>query len=450
LIHWPFGETGMLEGYGSEIAIAYTRDNSAIYVQAPFGGDIPRLAKVDVKSAKVLEIVASDPKACIWYQLDMTLFYKPQILFNPQTREVQAVGFNYLIPRWKVLAPEFKKDFELLSKKQQGVFEIVSRDLEDKLWTVKYFSDSGSGTFYLYDRGKKKLTFLYETASHLNQFKLARMKPVVIKARDGWDIPSYLMLPVGVPAKKLPLVVIPHGGPWARDDWWFDEESQLYANRGYAVLKPNFRGSTGFGKKHLNAGIGQLGVGVMQHDITDAVKWAIKEGIADPKRIGILGGSYGGYAVLAGLVFTPDMYTCGVDVCGPTNIREQLLKMPAWWEIIKTRWVRRIDENILTDDAVNRRISPYYHVDKITAGLLIMHGTRDPRVAISESQQIVKTMREQNREVSFIVYPDEGHIFSRPANNADMFMRIERFLAKHLGGRAMPWKEIPGTSAQVK
>lgn len=450
LIHWPFGETGLLEGYGSEIAIAFTKDNNAIFVQAAFSGDIPQLAKVDVKTGKVLEIVASDPKACIWSRMGLTLYDKPVVLFHPETREVQAVGFYYLKPSWKTLIPEFKKDFELLSRKHQGVFKIDSRDLEDKLWTVKYLSDSGSGAFYLYDRSKKKLMFLYETEAHLKKFKLSELKPVVIKARDGWDIPSYLMLPVGVPPKNLPLLVMPHGGPWARDEWGFDEISQLFANRGYAVLKPNFRGSAGFGKKHLNAGIGQWGVGVMQNDITDAVKWMIKEGIADPKRIGIFGGSYGGYAVLAGLAFTPDLYACGVDLYGPSNVRSSINSMPPWWEIIKTRWIRRIDEKVMTDDAVNRRISPLFHVDKITAKLLILHGANDPRVAISESRQIVETMRKHKRDVTYVVYPDEGHGFVIPANIADALMRIEVFLAKHLGGRAMPWKDVPGTSAQIK
>lgn len=450
LILWPFGETGLLEGYGSDIAIAFTRDNNAIYVQAAFSGDIPQLAKVDARTGKVLEIVASDPKACIWSRMDMTLYDKPVVLFHPKTREVQAVGFYYLKPKWKALTSDFKKDFEILSRKHQGVFKIESRDLEDKMWTVKYMSDSGSGAFYLYDRGKKKLNFLYETAAHLKKFKLAEMKPVVIKARDGWDIPGYLMLPVGVPAKNLPLLVTPHGGPWARDEWGFDEIGQIFVNRGYAVLKPNFRGSAGFGKKHLNAGIGQWGVGVMQHDITDAVKWAIKEGIADPKRIGIMGGSYGGYAVLAGLTFTPDLYTCGVDLFGISDVRTFLDTMPAWWEIIKTRWIRRIDGNILTDEAVNRRISPLFHADKIKAKLLILHGANDPRVAISESYQIVKTMRKHKRDVTFTVYPDEGHGFGKPANLADALMRVEAFLAKHLGGRTLPWKDVPGTSAQVK
>jgi dipeptidyl aminopeptidase/acylaminoacyl peptidase len=275
------------------------------------------------------------------------------------------------------------------------------------------------------------------------------MKPVMIKARDGMDIPCYLTLPVGVPAKNLPMVLLIHGGPWARDQWGFNGFAQLLANRGYAALQVNFRGSTGFGKKFLNAGNGQWGVGSMQHDITDAAKWFIKKGTADAKRIGIVGGSYGGYAVLAGLAFTPDLYTCGIAMSGPSNTKTNVEAMPEWWYLIKQRWLRRMGD-VLKDDALNRRISPYYHADKIKAKLLIFHGKNDPRVKIEESNQIVATMRKNKKEVVYVVYPDEGHGVSRPANLIDMIGRLEAFLAKHLGGRCQPYEKSPGSSAELR
>lgn len=449
LIVWPFGETGLLEGYGSEIAVAFTKDGKGIFVQAAFSGNQTQLARVDVKTGKIIEIVASHPKAGVWNIMTQTLYDRAQVLFHPETGEVQAVGFEYLIPEWKVYDPEIKKDFQALKKVREGAFYIESRDIKSKTWIVSYYSDRTTGAFYIYDRTAKKAELLFETAPQLKKYTFAEMKPVIIKARDGMDIPCYLTLPVGIPAKNLPMVLSIHGGPWARDQWGFNGMAQLLANRGYAVLQVNFRGSAGFGKKFLNAGNGQWGVGSMQHDITDAAKWFVKNGIADAKRIGIVGGSYGGYAVLAGLAFTPDLYTCGIAMSGPSNVKTNVEAMPEWWYLIKQRWLRRMG-NVLKDDALNRRISPFYHADKIKAKLLIFHGKNDPRVKIEESDQIVATMRKNKKEVVYVVYPDEGHGIARPANLIDMIGRLETFLAKHLGGRSLPFKKIPGTSAELR
>ncbi len=449
LIVWPFGETGLLEGYGSAMAISFTKEGKALFVQAAFDGDQTQLVKVDAKTGKIIDKVASNPKAGIWNVMTLTLYDRAQVLFHPQTGEVQAVAFNYLIPEWQVYDPELKKDFQFLKKIREGKFDIISRDLANKTWIVKYYSDQDTGAYYTYDRASKKTGILFESAPHLKKYTFAPMKPLVIKARDGLDIPCYLTLPVGIPAKNLPMVLLIHGGPWARDEWGFNGFIQFFANRGYAVLQVNFRGSSGFGKKFLNAGNGQWGVGMMQHDITDAAKWFIKNGTADPKRIAILGGSYGGYAVLAGLTFTPDLYTCGIDICGPSNVKTAVESMPEWWYLIKQRWLARIG-NVLKDDALNRRISPYYHAQKIKAKLLIFHGVNDPRVKISESDQIVQTMRKNKKEVNYVVYPDEGHGIGRPQNLIDMLGRIETFLAKHLGGRCQPYEKIPGTSAEER
>jgi dipeptidyl aminopeptidase/acylaminoacyl peptidase len=245
------------------------------------------------------------------------------------------------------------------------------------------------------------------------------------------------------------MVVMPHGGPWARDEWGFSLEVQWLANRGYAVLQPQFRGSTGFGNAFVAASNGQMGTGHMQHDITDAVRWAIREGIADPKRVAIMGGSYGGYATLAGLAFTPDVYACGVDIVGPSNLRTLVESFPPYWKPRLKRWLVRMGD-VVADSALNRRISPLFHVENIRAPLLIGHGANDPRVKIAESNQVVEAMRRGAREVTYVVYPDEGHGFVRPENVEDFNGRVEEFLAKHLGGRKEPWKEPEGTSAEVR
>ena len=450
LITWPFGETGLLEGYGSEIAVAFTPDGNALYVQAAFSGDQTQLAKVDVKTGKIVQIIAQNPRASLWNLKNvLTLYDKAQVLFHPGTMKVQAVGFNYLKPEWNVIDPGVAADFDLLKKLREGIFEIKGRDLDDRWWTLKYYSDDSTDSFYLYHRETKKATLLFETAPHPSKYSFAHMTPVVIKARDGVEVPCYLTLPVGIEAKNLPMVLWIHGGPWARDEWGLDGVVQWLANRGYAVLQVNFRGSTGFGKKFLNAGNGQWGVGSMQHDITDAAQWFIKKGVADPKKIAIMGGSYGGYAALAGLTFTPGLYTCGIAMSGPANMKTAVESMPEWWYLIKQRWLRRMG-NVLKDEQLNRRISPYFHADNIKAKLLLFHGSNDPRVKITESDQIVKVMRKNNKEVVYVVYPDEGHGIGRPQNLLDMMGRIEEFLAKHLGGRAQPREKIPGCSAELR
>ena len=240
-----------------------------------------------------------------------------------------------------------------------------------------------------------------------------------------------------------------HGGPWGRDTWGYDPEAQWFANRGYATLQVNFRGSTGFGKKFLNAGNGEWGVGTMQHDLTDAVKWAIAKGIADPKKVCIYGGSYGGYATLAGLVFTPELYSCGVDIVGPSNIKTLFASIPPYWAPIKAQFVKRVGD-VEADEALNQKISPMFHADKVRVPLIIAQGANDPRVNVRESDQMVKAMRDKGLAVTYVVYTDEGHGFARPDNRLDFYGRVDEFLGKQLGGRVEPWQEIKGTSAEVR
>lgn len=449
LIVWPFGETGVLEGYGSDIAIAFTADGKAIFVQAAFEGDQTQLAKVDATTGKVLKIISSRKNESIWNQMGITLYNEAQLLFSPKTGEVQAVGFNYLKPSWEVIDPALKDDFSILEKNGNGVFSVLGRDLLDTKWVILTLSDIGDSAYYYLDRTAHKLEKLAELNPGFSTSNMAPMEPIVIKSRDGLDIPCYITYPKGVSKEKLPLVVMVHGGPWARDDWGFDPFSQYLANRGYAVLKVNFRGSAGFGKKFLNAGIGQWGA-KMQDDITDAVKYFIGKGIADEKRIGIIGGSYGGYATLAGVTFTPDLYNCAICMSGISNVKTFMESMPDWWGLIKKRWLMRIG-NVLEDDEMNRRISPVFHTKNIKAKLMIIHGEKDPRVKISEADQIVKAMRENKQEVVYVMYPDEGHGgTAHAANLLDTLVRIEEFLGQYLGGRVQPRGELPPSSVILK
>jgi dipeptidyl aminopeptidase/acylaminoacyl peptidase len=273
------------------------------------------------------------------------------------------------------------------------------------------------------------------------------MEPIIIKARDGLELVSYLTLPVGIEPQKLPMVLLVHGGPWGRDSWGFDPEVQCLANRGYAVLQVNFRGSEGFGKKYLNAGNLQWGVGSMQHDLTDAVKWAIGKGYADAKKIAIMGLSYGGYATLAGLTFTPELYACGVDINGPANLKTMLQKAPPYWKTLIPMFIMRCGD-VLADDELNKRISPFFHIENIKSPLLVAQGKNDPRAM--EADELVKAMREKNLPVKYIVYTNEGHGFSRPENYLDFWGHVDEFLGRYLGGRVEPYKKIEGSSGEIR
>ncbi len=448
LIVWPFGESGLLEGYGSAQAIAFAPDGRSIYVQSALNADNTRLLRVDLATGRE-ELVAAHPKASIWNVAGPTLYEFAQVLFHPTRGHVQAVAFNYLVPEWQVLDEEIAGDFEFLAEAREGVVLVADRDQADRRWVVVFLHDDRPADRFLYDRAARTLERPFPPGSKLDEYVLARTKPITFRARDGQEIPAYLTLPPGVEPRGLPLVLSVHGGPWDRDDWGYDPTTQLFANRGYAVLKVNFRGSAGYGKRFMNAGSGQWGVGVMQHDLTDAVTWAVAEGIADPERVAITGGSYGGYASLAGLAFTPDLYTCGIAVSGIANTRTFFQAFPDYWQPIKRRWIRRIGD-IERDDELNRRISPLFHADRIRAPLLIMHGANDPRVKLQEPEQMVKVMREKGLPVSFLVYPDEGHGIQRFPNLLDFLGREEEFLAEHLGGRAQPWVEVEGSSVQLR
>ena len=417
--------------------IGFTADGKHVYVESSLGSDVTRLIKVDAATGKEVEQVATDPRCDVG-----------PVLVNDLNHRVEAVGFSYLRTEWKVIDPAVAPDFEALKKVHDGDFLVVSRDHADRNWIVAYTDDNGPATWYAYDRKTKKAKFLFFNQPALEKVQLATREPVVLTARDGLKLVSYLTCPVGVPLKNLPLVLYVHGGPWGRDQWGYDPTAQWLANRGYAVLQVNFRASTGFGKKFLHLGDKQWG-GTMQDDLTDAVQWAVAQGIADPKRVAIMGGSYGGYATLAGLAFTPDLYACGVDIVGPSNLKTLLASIPPYWSTIRKMFDIRMGE-VDKDSVLNHRASPLFHVDKIKAPLLIGQGLNDPRVNVRESDQIAAAMRAKNLPVEYVVYRDEGHGFARPENRMDFYGRAEVFLSKHLGGRAEPFVEVKGSAADVK
>jgi dienelactone hydrolase len=310
-------------------------------------------------------------------------------------------------------------------------------------------SDTEPGERYLFNRNTKEMTFQYRIRQKLNRDYLASMKAVKYKSSDGLEVPAYLTLPKGVEPKNLPVVIFPHGGPWARDGWGYDTFAQFWANRGYVVLQPNFRGSTGYGKKFIDAGNKQWG-DKMQDDITWGAKYLIAEGIADPKRIGIMGGSYGGYATLAGVTFTPDLYAAAVDYVGPSSLITLIENIPPYWEAGRQLFYQRMgDPTTAEGKAQLERQSPINSANKIKTPLLVVQGANDPRVTKREADQIVIALRERGFPVEYIVAPDEGHGFARPVNNMAMFAAAEKFFAKFLSGRYQA-EMTPEASARLK
>lgn len=312
---------------------------------------------------------------------------------------------------------------------------VVSRTKDEQLWLVTAVSDTEPGETMLFDRKAHLLTPQYKVRERLPRADLAQMKPVSYKSSDGLEIPAYLTLPRGVAAKNLPTLMLPHGGPWGRDQWGYNALAQFFANRGYAVLQPNFRGSTGYGRKFLDAGNLQWGR-KMQDDVTWGVKYLIAQGIADPKRVGVIGGSYGGYATLAGVAFTPDLYSAAVDIVGPSNLITLLDSIPPYWESIRKMFYQRMGDPSTPEGKKQlMEESPLNFADKIKTPLLVAQGANDPRVNRREAEQIVIALRDRGFPVEYILAPDEGHGFARPVNNLALFMASEKFFALHLGGR---------------
>jgi dipeptidyl aminopeptidase/acylaminoacyl peptidase len=408
--------------------LAFSKDNKRVYMQTNKGDsiDLSQLILFDPETLQE-EVVESDPLK----RVDLG-----NVFISERSKEIIYTSYEDERNRiyWK--DKSFEEDYKLIKKELPNTdVYFTSSTTDENYWMLSASADVDPGSTYLFDRTTKKLTFQYRPRPNIPVADLSEMKAISYKSSDGMEIPAFLTLPKGLDPKNLPVIVFPHGGPWARDGWGYNSYAQFLANRGYAVLAPNFRSSTGYGKKFLNAGNNQWGE-KMQDDLTWGVKYLIKEGIADSTRIGIMGGSYGGYATLAGVAFTPDVYTCGVSIVGPSNLITLLNSIPPYWEAGRVVFhIRMGDPNTPEGKAQLERQSPLNSANKIKAALLVIQGANDPRVNKAESDQIVIALRERGFPVEYIVAPDEGHGFARPVNNMAMLASAEKFLAKHLGGR---------------
>ena len=449
LVVMPF-ERALFAGevVNGSLIVGFDPDDKSLLIVSALHSDKGRLVRVDLQDGHELGVIADDPRCDVAFVGVGRLGMEPGVILHSVTGAVQAVEFNYMTPQWSFVDPKLKTDFENINRKALGFVDLVSRDNADRVWIVALRRSDAPVTYYKFDRETKKLSQLFTENPALAKFALAPKKPVIIKARDGLEMVSYLTTPPGMDPKKLPLVLLIHGGPWDRDSDIYDPEVQFLANRGYAVLQANYRGSTGFGIKVFNAGNLQVGLGMVE-DVLDAVRWAVDQGIADPKRVAAMGGSMGGFATLRALEMRPDLFACGVDEFGPADEATGLRSFPKYWSNIVARWRRR-EGDADHDPEWNRKISPLYHVDAIRVPLLIVQGKNDPRVTLANADAMVAALRKAKREVTYVVYPDEGHGFGRPDNQFDFYGRVEEFLAKHLGGRAEPWKKIPGSTADLK
>ena len=407
--------------------LRFHKDGQRVYLRTNKGeADLTRLILLDPATGKE-ELVESDPEKKVDFGGAM---------FSDLTDELIATSYEDDRTRRYFRDKAYEADYKLLETKLAGrEIGFGARTDDEQIWIVSAASDVEPGETFIFNRKTKALTSQYKVRERLPREALSPMTSVRYKSSDGLEIPAFLTIPKGTSGKGMPAIVLPHGGPWARDDWGYDGLAQFLANRGYVVLQPNFRGSTGYGKQFLNAGNKQWG-DLMQDDLTWGVKHLVAQGIADPKRVGILGGSYGGYATLAGVAFTPDVYAAGVSIVGPSNIITLLDSIPPYWEAIRTVFHQRMGNPANAEDRKRlERQSPLNSADKIKTPLLVLQGANDPRVKQHESDQIVVALRDRGFAVEYIVAPDEGHGFARPVNNMAAFAATEKFLAKHLGGR---------------
>jgi dipeptidyl aminopeptidase/acylaminoacyl peptidase len=440
----PFLEYGQADSITTQPIIIEGSGKSALLVSA-VGRDTAALVRVDLASGKQSVLGMSD-------KADVS-----DVWIEPRTRVPQAFAVEYLTTEITALTSDAKQDIERLRRALGPQFDVTSRTLDDGKWIVVVADPVKVLSSYLYDRDTGAVTKLFDHRPELARAPLQPMHPLEIRSRDGLTLVSYLTLPPGAdasgagrPAKPLPMILDVHGGPWARDGYGFAPDHQWFANRGYAVLTVNFRGSTGFGKQFLNAADREW-AGKMHEDLLDAVDWAVRERVAMADKIAIFGGSYGGYATLVGLTFTPEIFACGVDIVGPSNLMTLLSSIPPYWKSFFEDMAHRIGDP-RTDEG--RKLlesrSPITFTDRIRRPLLIAQGANDPRVKQAESDQIVAAMQARGLPVTYVLYPDEGHGFARPQNNLAFYAIAEAFLARHLGGRYEPiGRDFEGSSVTV-
>ena len=407
--------------------VRFDKDGKRVYLNTNKGTpDLIGLVLLDVQSGSE-QFVEADPLKRVDFG---------SVRFSDRTDDILFTSYTEDRTRRYFKDKALEADYQSLTKQLPGKeINLGSTTTDEQRWIVSATADTEPGETYLFDRATKQLTLQYRIREKLPREHLASMKAIRYTSSDGLEIPAYLTVPKGVAERNLPLVVVPHGGPWARDNWGYNSMAQFLANRGYAVLQPNFRASTGYGKKFQNAGNNQWG-DKMQDDLTWGVKHLVAEGIVDPKRVGIMGGSYGGYATLAGVAFTPDVYAAGVSIVGPSNLITLLETIPPYWASARAFFSHSMGNSSTPEGRKQmERQSPLNSAAKIKTPLLVVQGANDPRVKQAESDQIVIALRDRGFPVEYIVAPDEGHGFARPVNNMAMFAAAEKFLSKHLEGR---------------
>ncbi|MCL4361351.1 S9 family peptidase [Candidatus Dependentiae bacterium] len=400
--------------------LAFAKDTDYLYLNESQGVNASRLVKLNIKTLKK-EVLAEDPN----YDLS-------NVLIDPDTYEILAVTFLKDKQEWLLFDPEFKQTFEQISKLDEGEIHILNMDYAKQKYIIGFEKDNGPAAFYYFDKKTGIGKFLFVNKPDLKKYKLAHMEPISFTAKDGLEIHGYLTFPINKKS-NLPLILDVHGGPAARDVWGYNSDAQWFANRGYAVLNINYRGSTGYGKKFLNAGDREWS-GKMHQDLIDAVNWAVEKGIADPNKIAIYGGSYGGYAALVGATFTPDIFCCAVDIVGPSNLITLLESIPPYWDNFRAQLYKKVG-NPETEPEFLKSCSPLFKADQIKIPILVAQGANDPRVKQAEAEQIVQAMKDKNIDYEYLLFPDEGHGFAKPENRIKFYKAAEKFLAKNLGGR---------------
>jgi dipeptidyl aminopeptidase/acylaminoacyl peptidase len=419
--------------------LGFNQDGREIFLLSSLGSDTVRVVARETESDSENVVAAMDG------------FDAERVMIHPTRRVIEAVAFEPGRRQWSVIDRGIAADFEAIRNLDDGDFRIARRDADDRKWIVEFQRADRSTRYFSWDRAANKADFLFSDRPALDRLQLAEVRPIKYRARDGLEVHGYLAMPAGLERRNLPLVLNVHGGPWLRDYWTLNLWTQLLANRGYTVLQLNFRGSMGYGMKHLHAGDRQWGR-AMQDDLTDAVAWAVNEGIADRERVAIMGLSYGGYAAVAGAAFTPGVYKCAIDLCGGCNLFTMIRSFPPYIAM-RALWNARVGN---PDDPADKELltnaSPLFAADRIRIPLLIVQGANDARVKQSESEQIVAAIEKNGGMATYVLYSDEGHGIARPANRMDFLARVEKFLAANLGGRCEPMEaeRIEGSSAIVR
>jgi dipeptidyl aminopeptidase/acylaminoacyl peptidase len=401
--------------------LSFSGDGRSLLAISPAGTDTGRLCRIDLATGEI-DVLLEDPEADV-----------AGAMLHPDTRDPQIVEVLKDRTEYHVLDPSVEADFKAIRALHPGDPQPVGRDEADATWLIAFTDDAGPVQYFAYDRASKVGSFLFDSRPELSRYDLARMNPFSFTARDGLTIHGYVTFPPGVERSGLPMVLDVHGGPQARDVWGFIPEAQWLANRGYMTVQVNYRGSTGYGKSFVSAGDREWGA-KMHDDLLDAVQYVVDQGWADPKKVAIYGGSYGGYAALVGAAFTPDVFCCAVDIVGPSNLQTLLETVPPYWKPVIAQLYRRVG-NPETDKEFLWSRSPLSRVRDIRIPLLIAQGANDPRVKQAESEQIVAALKDAGIDYEYMLFPDEGHGFAKPENRQKFYAAAERFLARYLGGR---------------